>query len=105
MMQVSQLTKRSQRFLMLERQPINQDGFVTEWPEMGFVAMSSPNDPNPSVKVENGKIVELDGKSRAGSFYRRLCDKREDNRKSHGDGRAGYRAYARGHSCSARRDC
>lgn len=64
MMQVSQLTKRSQRFLMLERQPINQDGFVTEWPEMGFVAMSSPNDPNPSVKVENGKIVELDGKSR-----------------------------------------
>ncbi|MED0678092.1 propanediol/glycerol family dehydratase large subunit [Aneurinibacillus thermoaerophilus] len=63
-MQVSQLTKRSQRFLMLERQPINQDGFVTEWPEMGFVAMSSPNDPNPSVKVENGKIVELDGKSR-----------------------------------------
>lgn len=56
--------KRSKRFEVLERRPVNQDGFVTEWPEMGFVAMSSPNDPKPSVKVENGKIVELDGTPR-----------------------------------------
>ena len=32
--------------------------------EMGFAAMSSPYDPEPSVRVENGKIVELDGKKR-----------------------------------------
>lgn len=63
-MQASQLKKRSGRFEVLEKQPINQDGFVAEWPEMGFVAMSSPNDPSPSVKVENGRIVELDGKPR-----------------------------------------
>ncbi|MGG1576156.1 propanediol/glycerol family dehydratase large subunit, partial [Fictibacillus sp. NRS-1165] len=56
--------KRSKRFEILEQRPVNNDGFVTEWPEMGFVAMSSPNDPKPSVKVMNGRIVELDGKQR-----------------------------------------
>jgi propanediol dehydratase large subunit len=56
--------KRSKRFEVLEKRPVNQDGFVKEWPEMGFVAMSSPNDPKPSIKVENGLIVELDGKKR-----------------------------------------
>lgn len=40
------------------------DGYINEWPEMGFVAMSSPYDPKPSIKVEGGKIVELDGKKR-----------------------------------------
>ena len=63
-MQASQLKKRSKRFQVLEEQPINQDGFVTEWPEMGFVAMSSPNDPRPSLKIKDGRIVELDGKPR-----------------------------------------
>ncbi|MDN4073005.1 propanediol/glycerol family dehydratase large subunit [Fictibacillus terranigra] len=56
--------QRSKRFEILEQRPVNNDGFVTEWPEMGFVAMSSPNDPKPSVKVMNGRIVELDGKQR-----------------------------------------
>ena len=37
---------------------------INEWPEMGFVAMTSPYDPKPSVKVANGRIVELDGKKR-----------------------------------------
>jgi propanediol dehydratase large subunit len=63
-MQNSQLTKRSGRFRVLEQRPINQDGFVTEWPEMGFVAMASPNDPKPSIKIENGRVVEIDGKTR-----------------------------------------
>jgi propanediol dehydratase large subunit len=49
---------------VLEQRPINQDGFVTEWPEMGFVAMASPNDPKPSIKIENGRVVEIDGKTR-----------------------------------------
>ncbi|MGP4082556.1 propanediol/glycerol family dehydratase large subunit [Pseudalkalibacillus sp. R45] len=55
---------RSKRFEILEERPVNQDGFVTEWPEMGFVAMSSPNDPKPSIRIESGQIVELDGKKR-----------------------------------------
>ena len=56
--------KRSKRIEILDKRPVNLDGYINEWPEMGFVAMKSPYDPTPSVKVENGKIVELDGKKR-----------------------------------------
>jgi len=53
---------RSKRFEVLEKRPVNQDGFVTEWIEEGFIAMESPNDPKPSIKIVNGEVVELDGK-------------------------------------------
>ena len=56
--------KRSKRIETLDKRPVNLDGYINEWPEMGFTAMSSPYDPEPSVRVENGKIVELDGKKR-----------------------------------------
>ncbi|WP_305728371.1 propanediol/glycerol family dehydratase large subunit, partial [Citrobacter freundii] len=49
----------------LAKRPVNQDGLIGEWPEEGLIAMESPYDPASSVKVENGRIVELDGKSRA----------------------------------------
>lgn len=55
---------RSNRFKVLEERPIHQDGFVTEWPEVGFVATESPNDPKPSIKIENGVVTEMDGKKR-----------------------------------------
>ncbi|BCV25667.1 propanediol/glycerol family dehydratase large subunit [Gelria sp. Kuro-4] len=57
--------KRSKRFEILAQKPVNQDGFVQEWPEVGLVAMSGPNDPKPSIKIEGGRVVELDGKPRA----------------------------------------
>lgn len=56
--------KRSKRIETLDKRPVNLDGYINEWPEMGFAAMSSPYDPKPSIRVENGKIVELDGKKR-----------------------------------------
>ncbi|MBC9783854.1 propanediol/glycerol family dehydratase large subunit [Heliobacterium chlorum] len=56
--------KRSKRFEVLAARPVNQDGFVVDWPEVGLIAMNSPNDPVPSIKVVNGKVVELDGKQR-----------------------------------------
>ncbi|MFZ5754823.1 MAG: propanediol/glycerol family dehydratase large subunit, partial [Bacillota bacterium] len=56
--------KRSKRFEVLAQRPVNQDGFVQEWPEVGLIAMGSPNDPKPSIKIVNGKVVELDGKPR-----------------------------------------
>ena len=56
--------KRSKRIETLDRRPVNLDGYIDEWPEMGFVAMKSPYDPRGSVKVQDGKIVELDGKGR-----------------------------------------
>ncbi len=57
--------KRSKRFEVLDNRPVNKDGYINEWPEMGFVAMKSPYDPAPSVRVENGQITEMDGKARA----------------------------------------
>ncbi len=55
---------RSKRFEILSQRPVNKDGFVAEWPEVGLVAIGSPNDPKPSIKIENGKIIEMDGKRR-----------------------------------------
>ncbi|MGL5313263.1 MAG: propanediol/glycerol family dehydratase large subunit [Peptostreptococcaceae bacterium] len=55
----------SKRFEVLRNRPVNQDGFVTEWPEVGLIAMDGPNDPKPSIKIVNGVVTELDGKQRA----------------------------------------
>lgn len=56
--------RRSKRFEVLAQRAVNQDGLIGEWPEEGLIAMESPYDPASSVKVQNGRIVELDGKSR-----------------------------------------
>lgn len=55
---------RSKRFEALDARPVSQDGYVTEWPEKGLIAMNSPADPTPSIRIENGVVVELDGKQR-----------------------------------------
>lgn len=56
--------KQSKRMKVLGERPVNKDGFINEWPEMGFIAMSSPYDPKPSIQIQDGKIIELDGKRR-----------------------------------------
>lgn len=53
---------KSKRFQVLAKRPVNQDGLIGEWPEEGLVAMNSANDPKSSIKIENGKVVELDNK-------------------------------------------
>ncbi|CEI72783.1 MULTISPECIES: propanediol/glycerol family dehydratase large subunit [Romboutsia] len=55
---------KSKRFEVLKNRPVNQDGFVKEWPEVGLIAMDGPNDPTPSIKIENKIVIELDGKKR-----------------------------------------
>ena len=55
---------KSKRFEVLVNRPVNKDGYVKEWPEVGLIAMNSPLDPKPSIVIENGKVVELDGKKR-----------------------------------------
>lgn len=55
---------RSKRFEYLDQRPVNQDGYIKEWPEVGLIAMDSPFDPVPSIKIENGVVVEMDGKCR-----------------------------------------
>ncbi|MEI6109240.1 MAG: propanediol/glycerol family dehydratase large subunit, partial [Actinomycetes bacterium] len=41
---------------------VNLDGFATPAPELGLVAFDGPNDPKPSIKISDGRVVELDGK-------------------------------------------
>ena len=57
--------RQSERTKVLENREVNLDGFVEEWPEMGMVAMDSAFDPEPSVRVVDGVIVEMDGRARA----------------------------------------
>jgi propanediol dehydratase large subunit len=58
------MAKRQKRFEVLADRPVSKDGFIKEWVEVGLVAMESPNDPRPSIKIREGKVVELDGKER-----------------------------------------
>jgi len=58
------MQKRQKRFQVLADRAVNKDGFIKEWVEVGLVAMDSPNDPAPGIKIESGKVTELDGKRR-----------------------------------------
>ena len=52
---------RSKRFEKLAGRPINRETFIKPWPEIGLIAMDSPLDPSPSLKIEDGVVVEMDG--------------------------------------------
>ena len=56
--------KKSKRFEALSKRKVNEDAFVNEYHDKGFVAINSINDPKPSLRIENGLIVEMDGKRR-----------------------------------------
>jgi len=59
------MSKRQKRFEVLADRMVNQDGFIKEWIDVGLVAMDSPNDPSPSIKIEGDSVIEMDGKARA----------------------------------------
>ena len=51
------------RMRILDAKPVNLDGFSVANHDLGLVAMHSPFDPEPSLVVTDGVVVELDGKS------------------------------------------
>lgn len=55
---------KSKRFETLAERPVNKETFITPFVEAGLVAMDSPNDPPPSLKVEDGLVMEMDGTPR-----------------------------------------
>ncbi len=55
----------SKRFQSRARREVNRDTFIHEWPETGLIVFNSPFDPEPSIQVREGRIVELDGKPEA----------------------------------------
>jgi propanediol dehydratase large subunit len=52
------------RFRLMDQQPINLDGFATPAPELGLIAFQGTSDPDPSIVIQDGLIVEMDGRSR-----------------------------------------
>jgi propanediol dehydratase large subunit len=53
------------RIRFMDEQRVNLDGFAREDPALGLVALRSPADPAPSLRVADGVVVELDQKARA----------------------------------------
>lgn len=51
----------SKRFAARAARPINRDACAREWPEAGLAVFWSPLDPKPSLRLEAGRVVELDG--------------------------------------------
>jgi propanediol dehydratase large subunit len=56
---------QSRRFAILAERDINKETYVEPWPEAGLQVVDSPYDPQPGLRVENGCVVEMDGKPRA----------------------------------------
>jgi propanediol dehydratase large subunit len=59
----SDVPRQLGRLRVLDTRSVNLDGFVVPNPELGLIAMSSPYDPQPSLVIRDGRIVEMDGKS------------------------------------------
>ncbi len=57
-----QESRRSRRFVERERRELRREVLISPHPELGLVAMNGPNDPAPSLRVEGGQVVELDGR-------------------------------------------
>ena len=56
---------RSRRFQLLEQRDINRETFVEPWPEAGLIVADSPADPQPSLRMESGLVIELDRRPRS----------------------------------------
>ncbi len=59
----TQRTAASKRSVTRARQPVRRDTAIEEWPDAGIVVYGGPGDPQPSVRVEAGRIVEIDGRT------------------------------------------
>ena len=58
------MTDRIGRFRFMDQQRVNLDGFAVPDPALGLLAYDSPGDPEPSLVVSDGVVVEMDSRSR-----------------------------------------
>ena len=56
------MPKRSKRYEFFERLEVNQDTYLDEMPGIGLITTGGLEDPRPSIKIKNGRIVEMDEK-------------------------------------------
>ena len=50
---------KSKRFEVLGNRPVNKDGYVKEWPEVGLIAMNSPLDPKTKYSYRKWKSYRI----------------------------------------------
>ena len=50
------------RFVGREQRELRREVLIEPLAELGLVAMNGPNDPEPSLVIEDGRVVELDGR-------------------------------------------
>ncbi|HEY7510883.1 MAG TPA: propanediol/glycerol family dehydratase large subunit, partial [Vicinamibacteria bacterium] len=55
----------SRRAREREAQPVRKDTTIHEWPEAGLVLMGGPGDPPSGIRVQAGRVVEIDGRAEA----------------------------------------
>jgi propanediol dehydratase large subunit len=54
--------RRSERFASRERRELRREVLISPYPELGLVAMDGPNDPEPGLELEDGRVVAMDGR-------------------------------------------
>lgn len=60
-MAAGESTSSSKRFQSRAMREINKDSFIHEWPEAGLTLFHSPYDPTPQIKIDGGRVMEMDG--------------------------------------------
>ncbi|MBA2643733.1 MAG: propanediol/glycerol family dehydratase large subunit [Actinobacteria bacterium] len=55
----------SRRFESRSRRELHREQLVSPLPELGLVASGGPNDPDPEIVLEDGVVVQMDGRSAA----------------------------------------
>jgi propanediol dehydratase large subunit len=59
------MTESIGRFRFMDAQRVNLDGFAVPEPALGLVAFDAPQDPDPSLVVADGVVIEMDSRGRA----------------------------------------
>ena len=54
--------RRSERFVSREQRELRRELLISPYPKLGLVAMDGPNDPEPALEVEDGRILAMDGR-------------------------------------------
>ena len=54
---------RSRRFVQREQRDLRRELLIAPHPELGLVAMNGPNDPEPGLDIQDGRVVALDGRA------------------------------------------
>ncbi len=54
--------RRSKRFISRESRELRKELLIEPYADLGLVAMNGPNDPEPELVIEDGRVIRMDGK-------------------------------------------